>query len=226
MDFEASARASTGVSSIAQLYGFSGSAANFAIRHIQTLQNADNVLANRCGQVLEAAMVGFGVGGETALVLIGAGQALLGNPLTGAAVAPLASNPIVMTCAAIGAIHYGWKAMNEKERQAFLGTVSAAFDVGVEFIRSILHFAVEKIRSLMSRNNFAELKKLVRSGAALFGRHLSDVTRALSDRLADGARYCSGAATGAASTVLSYVPGRSSAASTKSVISRRLEHED
>lgn len=121
-----------------------------------------------------------------------------------------------MTCAAIGAIHYGWKAMNEKERQVFLNTVSAAFDVGVEFIRSLMRFAVDMIQTLMSRDNLLELKKLVRSAAALFGRHLSDVTRAFSDRVIEGARYCSTAASGAAATLRTYVPKFSSVVSTKS----------
>jgi hypothetical protein len=195
-----------GIRVLTQLYGFAGDAAQFAFQHIDTLKAADSLLANRCGQVLEAANAGFGVGSETALVVIGVGQALLGNPLTGGVVAAGASNPVVMTCAAIGAIHYGWKAMSEKEREALLATVSAAFAVGVEFIRSVTRFVVELIQALMSRENFEELKKMVANAAATFGRHLSDVTRALSDRVAEGARYVSGAAGSAAITVWSRVP--------------------
>lgn len=197
---------------LSKLYGFVGSAASFAVEHIDTLKTAENVLANRCGQVLEAANVGFGMGAETALILIGVGQGLLGNPLTGAA-ALAASNPIVMTCAAIGAIHYGWKAMSTKEQEALLTNVSAAFKVGVEFIRSITRFAFELIQTLMSRENFGELKKLVATAAAAFGRHLVDVTGAVSDRIAEGAKYVSvvagtaaRSAGGAASSVWSRVP--------------------
>jgi hypothetical protein len=191
---------------LAQLYGFAGDAAQFAINHIETLKEADSILANRCGQVLEAANLGFGVGAETALVLIGVGQGLLGNPLTAASAVPAGANPIVMTCAAIGAIHYGWNAMNEGEREALLTNVSSAFKVGVEFIRSIARFAMDVIQALMSRDNLEELKNLVATAAAAFGRHLSDVTRALSDRVLEGARYFSGAASGAATLVWSYIP--------------------
>jgi hypothetical protein len=203
---------STGSSVLTQLYGFAGSAARFAIEHIETLKQADNILANRCGQVLEAANQGFGVGAETALVLIGVGQGLLGNPLTVAASASAGANPIVMTCAAIGAIHYGWNAMSEAERETLLGTVSSAFAVGVEFIRSVTRFAMDVIQALMSRDNLEELKKMVAGAAEAFGRHLSDVTRALSDRVYEGARYFSGAASGAATVVWSYIPSFSSAA--------------
>lgn len=217
--------ASSGISTLAQLYRFSGSASKFAVQHIDTLKQADSLLANRCGEVLEAATIGFGVGGETALVLIGAGQALLGNPLTAAAAVPAAGNPVVMTCAAIGAIHYGWQAMNEQERQIFLNAVSTAFGVGVEFIRSILRFAVDMINALMSRDNLLELKKLVRTAAAVFGRHLSDVTRAISDRVIEGARHFSTAASGAGAAVRAYLAKSSSPASPETAASTQGDHK-
>lgn len=198
--------AGQGMGVLSQLYGFAGSAASFAVEHIETLKAADNVLANRCGQVLEAASIGFGVGSETAMVLIGVGQGLLGNPLTGGAIAVGPGNPIVMTCAAIGAIHYGWKAMNDTERDLLLGTVGAAFNVGVEFVRSIASFAFDLIQALMSRENMEELKRLVAVAAEAFGRHLSDVTRLLSDRLREGARLVYSTANGAASTAWAHVP--------------------
>lgn len=195
-----------GMTALAGIYGFAENAAAFAIQHIETLKAADNLLANRCGQVLEAANAGFGIGAETALVLIGVGQGLLGNPLTAGAAVPAGANPVVITCAAIGAIHYGWQAMSESEKEALLGTVGAAFQVGAEFIRSVTSFAFGLIQSLMSQENYQELKKLVATAAAAFGRHLSDVTGALSDRVAEGARYISEAASGAASTLWTYVP--------------------
>nr|WP_314444439.1 hypothetical protein [uncultured Sphingomonas sp.] len=190
---------------LSQLYGFAGSAAKFAVEHIETLKAAENILANRCGQVLEAANVGFGMGAETALILIGVGQGLLGNPLTGAT-AVSATNPIVMTCAAVGAIHYGWKAMSDNERDALLSSVSAAFKVGVEFIRSVANFALDVIQSLMSRENLEQLKKMVVSAAATFGRHLSDITGAFSDRVAESAKYVSAAAGRAGNSVWARLP--------------------
>jgi len=201
---------STGANSLSQLYGFTVEAARFAVSHIDTLKAADNAIANRCGQLLEAANEGFGLGNETALVLIGVGQQLLGNPLTGGAMGAAGTaalaNPVVMTCAAIGAIHYGWNAMSQDERDAVLKVVGGAFRVGVEFIRSLANFAVDMIKSLMSAENIAELKKMVADTAAAFGTRLSQITRAVSDRLVEGSTYAASVAGSAASTAWSYVP--------------------
>lgn len=214
MDISTDIAGSTGVSTLSRLYGFTIDAAQFAVQHIETLKQAENGLANRCGQILEAANIGFGLGNETALVLIGVGQSLLGNPLTGSVAMTAGANPIVMTCSAIGAIHYGWKAMSDEEREMLLKTVSGAFKVGVELIRSIASFAFDMIKSLMSAENIAELKKMVASVAAAFGKKLSEITRALSDRIVDTSQYAASAAGSAASTAWSYVPslGRKSEA--------------
>ena len=199
--------ASAGVKSLSQLYNFTADAARFAVSHIDTLKAADNAIANRCGQLLEAANEGFGLGNETALVLIGVGQHLLGNPLTAvAASGAAAANPVVMTCAAIGAIHYGWNAMSQDERDVLLKAVSGAFRVGTEFIRSLATFAFDMIKALMSAENIAELKKVVATAAAAFGTKLSEITHALSDRIAEGSTYAAAVAGNAASTAWSYVP--------------------
>lgn len=197
---------STGLTALSNLYGFTASAAHFAVQHIETLKSADNLLANRCGAILEAANAGFGVGTETALVLIGIGQSLLGNPLAGGAVLPAGGNPIVMTCAAIGAIHYGWKAMSAAEREQLLATVSKAFEIGVEFVRSLTRFAVDMIKALMSAANMAELKAMVAEAAATFGRRLSQITRATSDRLIEGSQLILAITKGTALRARSLVP--------------------
>jgi hypothetical protein len=198
--------ASTGAAALSHLYSFTSSAAQFAVEHIEALKQAESVVANRCGQVLEAANQGFGVGAETALVLIGVGQALLGNPLTGGAVAS-GANPIVMTCAAVGAIHYGWNAMSDREREALLKTVGEAFNVGVELIRSVARFTVDTIKALMSAENIAELKRMVADVAAGFGKMMSEITKAVSDRIYEGSAYVVGTVGSAASLAWSYVPG-------------------
>lgn len=198
---------SAGANSLSQLYGFTVEAARFAVSHIDTLKAVDNAIANRCGQLLEAANEGFGLGSETALVLIGVGQHLIGNPLTAAAAGgAAAANPVVMTCAAIGAIHYGWNAMSQEERDILLKAVGSAFRVGVEFIRSLATFAFDMIKALMSAENIAELKKMVANVAASFGTRLSEITHALADRLVEGSTYAASVAGSAASTAWSYVP--------------------
>lgn len=195
-----------GTQALAQIYGFASSAAQFVFEHIDVLKQADNVLANRCGQVLEAANDGFGMGAETSLIIIGLGQALLGNPLTAGPVVAAGSNPVILTCAAIGAVHYAWKAMSDSEREMILKVVGTAFNVGVELIRSIAAFSFSVIQNLMSRENFEELKRMVSSVAILFGRHLSDVTRALSDRIAEGAHLVYSTAGGVASATRARMP--------------------
>lgn len=195
-----------GTQALAQIYGFANNAAQFVFEHIDILKQADNVLANRCGQVLEAANDGFGMGAETSLIIIGLGQALLGNPLTAGSAVAAGSNPIILTCAAIGAVHYAWKAMSDSEREMILKVVGTAFNVGVELIRSIAAFSFSVIQNLMSRENFEELKRMVSSVAILFGRHLSDVTRALSDRIAEGAHLIYSTAGGVASATRARMP--------------------
>jgi hypothetical protein len=202
--------ASSGVSTLAQLYGFASSAAQFAVSHIDTLKAADNPLANRCGLILEAVVQGFGVGSETALVLIGIGQSLLGNPLTGGTVAVATTNPVVLTCAAIGAVHYGWNALSEGERNGVLSSVGTAFGVGIEFARALADLAISTIRALMSAANYAELRRYVTEAAAAFGLRFSDITGALGDRLRDVTRPLWAGATAAGAAVASRLPVRRS----------------
>lgn len=161
------------------------------VQHIDTLKGMDNALANRCGLVLESASLGFGIGAELGLVVLGLGQAILGNPLTAPATVAAAS-PVVVTCAAIGAIHYGWNAMSESEREMVAERVGSAFNVGVELVRTLGRFTLDAIKSIMSRQNFEELKKYVRVAAATFGNRLSDVTHKLTDRVGEGASSAKG----------------------------------
>lgn len=182
----ASLAGSTGLITLSNLYGFAAPAAEFIVQHIDTLKQLDNALANRCGFVLEAATQGFGIGGEIGLLVIGLGQTILGNPLAGASVAS-AANPVVLTCAAIGAIHYGWNAMSDDVRSQVAQRVGHAFNVGVELILTLGRFTVDAIKAIMSRQNYDELKRFVRDAAASFGNRLSDVTHKLSDRIGEGA---------------------------------------
>ncbi len=185
----ASLTGSTGLTSLSKLYGIALPAAGFILEHIESLKGLDNPLANRCGLVLEAATVGFGVGSELGLVVIGLGQAILGNPLTGAAAGAAVTtiSPVVLTCASIGAIHYGWSAMPERDRDELAQLVGKAFNIGAEFIRSLARFALDTIKSIMSRQNIEDMKKFVTEAAASFGNRFSDITHKVVDRIAEGA---------------------------------------
>ena len=46
--------------------------------------------------------------------------------------------PLAMTCGALAAIYYRWKALSEEERNAIVSKLTAAFEVGAELIKSML----------------------------------------------------------------------------------------
>ncbi|MGA1372962.1 MAG: hypothetical protein ACO3Z6_15335, partial [Pseudomonadales bacterium] len=100
------------VVAIQGLYGIAGSINDFMDTHIEALKRSTNETMRATGRILEGAKFGFGLGYSTPLMLTAIGQMILGNPL--AAVGAVASgvtlsNPLAMTCGAIGAIYYGWK---------------------------------------------------------------------------------------------------------------------
>ena len=134
------------------------------------------------------AKLGFGIGYITSVVIIAAGQLLLGNTLAATATVATAAtltNPIAMTCAAFGAIYYGWGALSDLERNEMLDKLSKGLDVGIELIRSILRFVIDTMKELLSPQNIAEIKKFIGSAAAVFGKTLGDVTHKATDIVAD-----------------------------------------
>jgi hypothetical protein len=58
----------------------------------------------------------------------------------------------------------------------------------VELVRSVVAFAVDEIRRLLNSEQMTEIKKYVREYAETFGKHLSDVTGLIADKLSDGYR--------------------------------------
>lgn len=158
-------------------------------KHIEELKRHENTTISRSGRVLEAAKIGFGLGYTTSVAVIATGQIILGNPLAATATvgkAAVLSNPAAATCAAIGAIVYGYYALSDVERQELHEKVSSGLDVGVELIKSIVTFVITSVRKLLSDENIAELKEFVSRAAKRFGRKLSDITNSVTDTLADG----------------------------------------
>lgn len=137
---------------------------------------------------MEGAKYGFGVGYTTPVVVIAVGQLLLGNPLHAiAAAASMAwPNPVSMTCAAVGAIVYGWNALTPQEREELLEKLSEGLEVGIELIKSIIRFVIEKTKEILSSENIEELKRYIVAVSATFGKKLSDVTRKVTDIVSDG----------------------------------------
>jgi len=164
---------------IAALYGVASEFNAFLDRHIEDMKSSNNATVSRTGRILEMAKYGFGLGYISSVTIMAAGQLLLGNPLaamsTVASVAAL-SNPIALTCAAVGAILYGWSALDDKEKNAILDQLARGLDLGVELIKSVIAFVINTAKEVMDSKAIKDLKAYIADKAALFGRSLSDVT--------------------------------------------------
>lgn len=183
---------------IKSVYHIIGDVNKYIDEHIEKMKSSDNPTIARTGRVLEGAKHGFGIGYVVPILIISLGQLLLGNPW-GAALnlgtAAILSNPIAMTCAAIGAIYYGWNALSEQEKVEIIDKLKKDIDVGVEFIKSIVHFVISKTNELLSSQNLKELKIYVSEVAHEFGKKLSDITGAVKDRILDAYYLTSDSAT-------------------------------
>lgn len=185
-DFAASAI----VSAIKTMYRAAGQFSDWLDEHIADLKRSDDPLIASIGRVLEGAKFGFGIGYVASTALIAVGQFLLGN--TFAAVATVASaavlsNPIAMTCAAIGAIYFGWKALTDKEREQILEHLAVGLTLGVELIRAVVEFAIRRSRELLDSSQLETAKTFIKAQAEAFGRTLYDVTKQLGDLASDSA---------------------------------------
>lgn len=154
---------------------------------IDGLKASENTTVNTIGRVLEGTKSGFLIGylspsiltavGVTLttgdlLAAIGSGTAILGNPIAG-------------VCAAVGAVYFGWKALNEKERSSILEQVGNFLNVGHELIKSVIDLAIRLMKDLLSAENLREIKETVSDAAEFVGRHLSDITHSVKDRLSE-----------------------------------------
>ena len=173
------------VDAIKALYGVATSVNTSIDEHIAKLKAHENETINTTGRVLENAKAGFGIGYITPLILTATGQLLLGNQLNAAAILASGmtlSNPLAMTCGAIGAIYYGWQALSEEEKNAILARLTAAFEVGVELIKSMITFVISSLGSILSKEKLAEFKNFVASAAENFGKTLVEITRDIKDK--------------------------------------------
>lgn len=178
------------VSAISALYRVGTNINDFLDEHIDDLKKNPNATVRATGNVLDGAKAGFGLGYMSSLVIIAAGQIILGNPLAAlgtAATGALMINPIAMTCGAVGAVYYGWRALSEDERNAILSRITEAFQIGVELIKAIVGFLVTTLASLLSSESMEEFKKMIAEVASGFGKSLSDITHSMKDRFIDAA---------------------------------------
>ncbi|HSD36975.1 MAG TPA: hypothetical protein VLC92_05670 [Rhodocyclaceae bacterium] len=173
---------------VAALYGMGVAIDNYLDKHIDMMKGSESPTVSRTGAILEMAKYGFGLGYLTSVVVIATGQFILGNTLsalTTVATAATLTNPIAMTCAAVGAIYYGWGALSYAERNTILEKLGKGLEIGIELIKAVINFVVDTTKKLLSSKNFEELKNYVSSAAATFGKTLSDVTHRLGDVVTD-----------------------------------------
>lgn len=184
------------VEAIRFLYGTAKTINDFIDEQIDSMKSSAKEAVQVCGKILEGVKYGFGIGYMTSIVTITVGHLLMGNPLSaggallgGVTGVAAFTNPIAMTCAAIGAIYYGWNALDEHEKEAIIERVVADFKIGVELIKAIINYVITKTKELMSSDALADIKGYVQESAKKFGKTLSDVTRNLKDKMFDTAEY-------------------------------------
>jgi hypothetical protein len=180
------------LSAIAQavkaLYGFASDVNEGINQLIQEMKDSENPTTSRTGRVIEAAKFGFGIGYTVPVAIIAVGQLLLGNTFAAGwtvFTTVTLTNPVAMTCAAVGAIYYGWGALSDVERNEILDKLSKGLAIGVELIKSIIAFVIKTTEDLLSAKNFSELKQVIGTAAAQFGKTLGDVTKKIADVVGD-----------------------------------------
>lgn len=174
---------------IKTLYGISQDINDYLDEHIEKMKLSENPTISRTGRIFEMAKYGFGMGYISSVVIISVGQLILGNGLaavTTVATAATLTNPIAMTCAAVGAIYYGWSALSDQEKNEMLEKLSHGLEIGIEMIRSVIRFLIDKSKEIWTSDNLVEIKKNISAAAAVFGKTLGDVTHKLVDKVAGG----------------------------------------
>jgi hypothetical protein len=194
---------------IAAAYNMGSAVNDYINDHIEKLKNSDNPTIASTGRVLEGAKFGFGLGYVAPMVIIAAGQLLLGNAFSGVIgaagtvmSAATFTNPVAMTCAAVGAIYFGWTALTETERNDILDRLSKGLNIGVELIKSFVGYVLGKLKEFSSSKQLAEFKDFVKTQAAVFGKTLYDVTKSVGDLVKGAAERVSNIAGHAADTAM------------------------
>lgn len=177
-------------SAIKGLYGMVGTINDYLDDHIQKMKRSENQTISRTGDVLEGAKYGFGLGYVTSVIIIATGQVILGNTLSAAgtlATAVTLTNPIAMTCGAVGAIYYGWGALSQAEQAEIIEKLTKGLEVGAELIKSVLNFLISTLKNLLNSKDVAAFKKYIKEYASKFGKSLYEITHGVADFVMDTA---------------------------------------
>jgi hypothetical protein len=176
----------------------------FFASHIAHLKASDVAIIAQTGQVLDGVTAGYGIGYVASTAVIAAGQLMLGNTLDAAltvGTAAVFTNPTAATCAALGALFYGYQALSEEERSKFLGKLQNGLGVGVELIKSLISYVESSLTKLLDSDTLKALRKVVTEYASMFGRSIADITKSVSDRAILIAHQATAMAYDAASSV-------------------------
>jgi len=176
--------ASAMANAVQTLYGAAKGLDAFLDKHIEALKNSPDDSINRIGRVLEGAKRGLALGYAVPVILLATGHLLLGNPLSVATTvltAATLTNPVASTCAALGAIYFGWKALNKSEQQAVIESLRAGFEMASEIIREVIEFGLELLKSSLGRKEIEKIKERVAEFAGKLGRSIYSVTGKMLD---------------------------------------------
>lgn len=193
---------------IKSLYGVASELNTFIDEHIDSMKSSPNSTISRTGAVLEGAKFGFGLGYMSSVIIISGGQLLLGNTMaavTEVATAAALSNPMAMTCAAVGAIYFGWSALSDEEREGILEKLSEGVQVGKELIKSVFAYVINWFKSINDSVFIKELKEDIRDAAVIFHKNLSDVTKSAADKAEEVFKSVTGTASKFGDDVLNTV---------------------
>lgn len=174
------------IDALRSLYGTAASLGKFMVSHIAALRASDDATISSTGKLLAEARKGFKVGYSAPIAVVAVGQLLLGNPLTAVvSAAGMAVNPVAITCAAVGAVWMGWRALKPREQADILENVRIGLGLTITVVTSVVEFAVRQAQALFGKPQVAALRDMVRTEAATFGRTLAQVTGSAVDAVLD-----------------------------------------
>lgn len=110
-----------------------------------------------------------------------------------------------MTCAAVGAIYFGWSALSDEEREGILEKLSEGVQVGKELIKSVFAYVINWFKALNDSAFIKELKEDIRDAAVIFHKNLSDVTKSAADKAEEVLKSVTGTASKFGDDVLNTV---------------------
>jgi hypothetical protein len=159
------------------LYGTASTLNDFMDSHIAALKASGDKTISATGELLAAAKSGFMLGYAVPIAVVAVGQLLLGNPLTAVvASASMMVSPVAISCAAVGAIWMGWRALKPVEQARILEAVKNGLDLSITVVTSVIEFVIKQSQAIFGKPQIAALRDMIRNEAAEFGKTLAQVT--------------------------------------------------